>query len=96
MCFEFEFDIGFFESCKAPWLSSKTEKRDIPLPCITKRQTCLKNNNYFTALPRATSFSASDVERVTHFCVLKKQNTHAPSHMIAPPDTDLLSVVSLA
>ena len=60
-----------------------------------KRQTCLKNNNSFTASPRAT-YSASEVERVTHFYVLENQHTHAPAHVIAPPDTDLLSVALLA
>ena len=88
--FEFEFDIGFFESYKAPWLSSKTGKHGIPLPGIMKRQTYFKNNS-FIASPRAT-YSASDVENVTHFCVLEKHHTHAPPHIIAPPDTDLLSV----
>ena len=89
--FEFEFDTGSFESCKAPWLSSKIGKHGIPLPGIMKRQACLKINNFFTASPRAT-YSASEVERVTHFCVLENQHTHAPAHIIVPSDTDLLSV----
>ena len=65
MRFEFEVDTGLVESCKAPWLSSKTGKHGILLPGIMKRQTCLKNNNTFTASPRAT-YSASEVERVSH------------------------------
>ena len=56
-----------------------------------KRQICLKNNNSFTASPRAT-YSASEVKRVTHFWVLENQHTLAPPHMITPPDTDRLSV----
>ena len=64
MCFEFEFDARFFESCKAHWLSSKTRKHGIPLPGIMKRRNCLKNSNSsFTASPRAT-YSASEIERV--------------------------------
>ena len=55
----------------------------------------LKNNNSFTVLPRVT-YSASDVERMTHFCVLENKHTHAPPHVIAPPNTDLLSVALLA
>ena len=95
MCFEFEFNTGIFESYKAPWLSSKTGKHGIPLPGIMKRQTCLKNNTSLTASLRAT-YSALEVERVIHFCVLENQHTHAPAHIIAPPDTDLLSVAILA
>ena len=94
MCFKIEFYTGFSENCKAPWLSSKTAKHGIPLPGIMKHQTCLKNNDYFTASPRAT-YSASEVESVTYFCVLENQHTHAPPHIIAPPDTDLLSVALL-
>ena len=58
-------------------------------------QTCLENNISFTASPRAT-YSASEVERVKHFCVLENQHAHAPAHIIATPDTDLLSVALLA
>ena len=61
-----------------------------------QRQTCLKNNNYFTASPRATYSASEVIERLTHFCVLENQLTHAPAHIIAPPDTDLLSVTLLA
>ena len=92
---EFEFDTGFYESYTSPWLSLKTGKHDIPLPGNMKRHTCLKNNNSLTASPRAT-YSASDVERVAHYCVLENQHTYAPAHIIAPPDTDRLSVALLA
>ena len=95
MCFEFEFDTEFFESRKAPWLSSKSRKHGISLPGITKRQTYLKSNNSFAASPRAT-YSASDVERVTHFQVLENQHTHVSPDIIAPFDTDLLSIALLA
>ena len=81
MCFEFEFDTGFCKSCTAPWLSSKIGKHGIPLPSSMKRHVCLRNNNFFTASPRAT-YSASDVESVTHFCVLENQHTHAPPHIL--------------
>ena len=91
MRFEFEFVIGFCASCTAPWLSSKTGKHGMTLLGNIKRQICLKNNNSFTASPRAT-YSASEVERVTHFWVLENQHTLAPPHMITPPDTDRLSV----
>ena len=94
MCLVFEFDAESFESCKAPWLSSKTGKHGIRLPGIMKRQTCLTNNNSFTVLPRAT-YSASEVEGVAHFCVLDNQHTHALPHIIAPSDTNLLSVALL-
>ena len=53
---------------------------------LMKRKTYLKNNNSFNASPRAT-YSASDVERVTHFCVLENQHTYASPHMFALSDT---------
>ena len=57
-----------------------------------KRQICFKNNNSLTASPRAT-YSASEVERVTHYLrVLENQHPLAPPHMITPPDTDRLPV----
>ena len=93
MCFEFELGTVFFESCEAPWLSSRTRKHGIPLSGIMKRLT-YHNKNYCTVSLRAT-YSASDVEKETQFCVLENQHTHAPPHAIAPPDTDLLSVALL-
>ena len=92
MCFEFEFVTGFCASCTAPWLSLKTEKDGMILLGNIKRQICLKSNYSFTASPRAT-YSASEVERLTHFWVLENQDTLVPPHMITPPpDTDHLSV----
>ena len=76
-------------------MSSKIGKHGIPLPGGMKQDTCLKNDNYFIVSSRAT-YSASDVESVTHFCVLENQHTHAPLHIIASPDTNLLAVDLLA
>ena len=96
MCFEFEFETGFFESCKAPsWLSSKTGKHGIPLPGIMKRQTCLKNNNSYHCVAKGDILCFRSREGGT-FCVLENHDTHAPAHIIALPDTDLLSVALLA
>ena len=94
MCFKFNFDTGFCERCTAPWLSSKIGKHVMSLPGSMKRHTCGKNCNSFTVSLRATH-SASDVESVTHLCVLENQYPHAPPHIITSPDTDLLSVALL-
>ena len=42
------------------------------------------------------TYSASVVESVTHFCVLENQTTQAPPHITNPPETGLLSAVTLA
>ena len=77
MCCELEFDTGVFESCTAPWSSSKHENMAFLHRVSLNAELALKDDVSFTASPRATC-SASDVERVTYFCVLEKQQIHVP------------------
>ena len=76
-------------------MSSKTVVHIVPNPGKIKLHTYRKNIASLIVSASA-AYSASVVESVTHFWVLENQHTHAPAHIIAPPETNLLSAALLA
>ena len=95
MCFEFDVHTGFCARFFAPSLFSKTVMHIVPNLGKIKLHTYRKNIASLIVSASAT-YSVSVVESVTHFWVLENQHTHAPAHIIAPPETDLLSAALLA
>ena len=95
MSFEFDVHTGFFARFFAPSLSSKPVTHDVPKPGEIKFHTYRRKIISLIVSASAT-YSASVVESVTHFWVLEKQHKHAPAHVIALPETQLLSSALLA
>ena len=82
MCFEFEFETGFNESCTAPSLSSKTGKHgSIPLQESKKRHTCLKNNNAFDSIARREIFCLRCWKGNNACCLRSREPTHTYMHL---------------
>ena len=94
MRFEFDAHTGLWARCLAPLLSSKTVMHAEPRPGKIKLHTYRKKI-ISSMVSASATYSASVVESVTHLWVLENQHMHAPAHMTAPPETDLLSVVLL-
>ena len=83
--------------CEVPCPLVILENRISRLPKARKIKLHTHRMNIASLMVSASAtYSASVVESVTHFCVLENQHTHAPAHIIAPPETDLLSVALMA
>ena len=70
MCFDLELVTSFLASCTAILLSSETGMHGITTSDNMEHYTRLRNNTPFITSASVT-YSASAVERVTHFCVLE-------------------------
>ena len=94
MCFVFEIDIGFDAGDLALSSASKTLMHYRLALGKRNLQTCLIKSA--SLIPSAiATYSALDVERVMHFCVLENQLTAVPPHITTPPEADLVSVALL-